>query len=107
MTVRSHRLWGPVRIESTDPQLVYTVPLGRTVIVKNVRLVEISGADVDFDVTVNGSAADDAFFWDEHLPAGKIVVDSTWWVLEQGDEVYVRASVADALVVWGSGAVLV
>lgn len=105
MTTRSHRLIDPAVLSAADATY-YTVPAERVALVKSMRLVNTTGADVLVDVALNVLDAAHALFWQALVPAGGIVNDSSWWVAEPGDEIHARADHPDAVVLWASGAEL-
>lgn len=102
---RSHRLAGPV-VLGDAPAPIYTAPGGDTVLVKSVRITNVSGADVTLFGSLTGSLDNGAVYASTPVLADRPLIDDTWWVMPAGEVLSLWASVADALVVIVSGAIL-
>lgn len=105
MAARSKRLCGPV-VLTVAPQLVYTCPLGRTALVKKIRLVMQEDDAAFFDLCVGSHDFEHALYWQSSIPKRAIVVDDEGVVLGQGEELHAAISVDGAGVLWISGAEL-
>lgn len=106
MAVRSDRLFGPVVLPAGGFALLCEVPPSQVWIVKSMRFVAITAESCFFDVRLDPDNVNTSLFCETVLTGRGITLDSTWQILDTGEQLHGRASVADAAVVWASGAKL-
>lgn len=75
-------------------------------IIKTARFVNVSGSGAAFAMFLN-TVADGSTVWPwTSLDPSEVLVDRTWWVMEEGDELILDAGSSAALTFMLSGAVL-
>lgn len=106
MTVRSHRLVGPVIMPTSTASPVAEVPAGFVWIVKDIRVVSLLTESLFYDLRLDPDDVAKSLNYHTVLTALGINVDTTWQVLEPGDLLYAKSSRPDGAVLWASGAAL-
>lgn len=104
--VRSKRFVDPTSPATTDPTVLATVPLGRTWLVKSIRLVNLTDDPQAFDLLVGPPPAAGWLFAGATIGPRAILTDETWWVAEAEDEIVIELENADAVSIMVSGAEL-
>jgi len=89
MSVRSQRLIGPTAVTATNLTTLYTVPSGRTLILRTlfVRNQHASATSGRYRVEILGSGETigSDVFWRTALPPDSSVTVEGWWVARPGD----------------------
>lgn len=89
--VRSRRLYGPVHATTGGPSLVYTVPSGRTAVVRSMVIVNNGTVTSEARVLlVNGPVANGRVYNVELLAKGSVFVQDL--VFNPGDEVRITSN---------------
>jgi len=98
VTVRSRRVFGPSVVTAAGYRLLYTVPAGRTLVVRRLAFAARTANHVFAWFYVNAGAVNNLVrFLD--IPAGTwSVSDDTWWVLNPGDTLYCYCNPEDTVV---------
>jgi hypothetical protein len=107
VTVRSARLFGPTELTTTGSVVVYTVPDGRTALLKSIRMVNTDPSSCTLIYGVGGVDPSDLFWPAADIPGVSVVTDDALIVLSAGDQLVMKASRANVLTVSGHGALLV
>lgn len=107
MIARTRRLFGPVRLEAAPSLPLYVVPAGRVAILKVVRFLNVTAAPVTFDYAVGDLDDAHGLLWVAPVPARDVVIDRAEWVAHGGEALWGRCSTDGAVVVVGSGSLLV
>lgn len=105
MTVRSKRLAGPTLL-GAGVTTVLEVPLGRTALIKAVRIVNTSADTETVRACIGELVLGNAQLWDSPLPGRRVFSDTTDWVLDAEEVVTIEPSTAGVLVVTLTGALL-
>lgn len=102
MAVRSKRILGPTQL-STSLTTVYTVPSGRTAIVRTAYIYNQHSTDVSVLLTINGTGVADRL-GNFLVPAARQIVLPAELVLNPGDVLRASASVSSVaeLTLFGS-----
>lgn len=100
MAVRSNRLAGPVSVSGSAS--VFTVPAGRTAIVKQISIVNFGAGSSTVTLYLNGTASGDALDRRSVGAGTTFHVIDIWWVFEPGDVMWVGASAAATVSVHGA-----
>lgn len=98
MTVRSTRVWGPSKFTDTNYHLVYTVPTGRTLVLRTVTFYNASGATNPFILACNGGDADHVV-WRKQVLSARTSVGA----LQAGTEVAINEDVLQDVMVFNPG----
>lgn len=85
MAVRSRRVLGPESHTSASSTLLYTVPSGRTLVIRTVTLTYNGAGGAAWRLCVNGAATTDAIRRGTFAAAGEMVLEA-WLALNPGDE---------------------
>lgn len=104
MAVRSRRLFGPTSLPTT-PGILYTVPAGRTAILRSCRLTNRLLTNEPFALFVNGTLTSTAVFLGT-IPGQTSVEAFDELVLNPGDVLRGSTVLANAGVAIGSGSLL-
>lgn len=108
MAVRSARLFS-LAVTSTSFTTAYTVPTGKTIILRTLWVVNESlTAASTFGMRVNVGPGAQTFVLEEPIPAKGRYVSDHWLAFDEGDVLSVRIALAGGanLMVWGFGALL-
>lgn len=93
MAVRSRRLWGPLGITTAVHTTLYTVPAGRTLIVRTICLTNYSATDtVTWNLLVGGASANRTLFGVQSLAPGASITKEVWFALNPGEQLGVTTA---------------
>lgn len=104
--IRSHRLFGPTLVTTTNRESVFTVPDGGVALIKSLRVVSVGSSAAHFSMWIGQPPAAGVWFPLTDVDARKVLNDRTWFVLEAGDELVVQADAGNVLWISASGALL-
>lgn len=102
--VRSRRFFGPILV-AASPQLLYTVPAGRTAVLKTLSLSAPAVAVPNYSLRVNGVAGANQLYGGA-VAAGLSVLLFDLVVLNPGDTLHVVTASLNLLVIAGFGSLL-
>lgn len=103
--VRSRRIFGPTIINVAAGTLLYTVPAGRTLVVRTTSLINPTGTARSCALSVNGTAPlGDRFLGLVAVGADATVTLDHWYAFDPGDEIWGQVTVASQIQVamWGA-----
>lgn len=85
--VRSQRIVGPVVVAASAATTVYTVPVGRTLVVRQMVVVNQSSTLAgSFHILLNGTSSSNNGLWKGvTLAAGARFTDAGWYAFNPGD----------------------
>lgn len=106
MSVRSHRLAGPVRVAGAAAVELFTVPDGYTALVKSTRAVNIGAAAATWDLCLDVADDEHALLWGAEVSMPGVFADSVWWVMHAGETLLARVTEPGELTITVSGALL-
>lgn len=104
--IRTGRVWGPTTLIVSATNEIFTVPTNTTLIIKELRLTNYSGAGVTVDALVNGNAQGNRVLRSLPVPASSTVTPTTYMCLNGGDTLRLVASAASSCVAMLSGTLL-
>lgn len=104
--IRTGRVWGPTTLIVSATNEILTVPNNTTLIIKELRLTNYSGAAVTVDALVNGNAQGNRVIRSQSVPAGSTVTPAIYLCLNGGDTLRLVASAASSCVAMISGSLL-
>lgn len=105
MSVRSTRLAGPTLLGAGVTTLL-TVPLGRTALIKAVRIVNTSEDTARVSACIGEFLVGHAQLWNSPVAGERVFSDTTDWCLAAEEIVTIAPSVGGVLVVTLTGALL-
>ena len=105
MAVRSRRLAGPVTLSTSSETTIYTVPSGRTAIVRLIALADTGAGGCTVGLSINPGSGAARFARSLAVPASGSITFTAPLILNPGDVLSGR-SVTDTCGCWVFGSLL-
>lgn len=83
--VRTTRLFGPVGVTNAAPQTIYTVPAGRTAIIRGLWVTNATSGTRKWALTLNGTTSAKQLLNYITLTSQANYQSELWWVLNEND----------------------
>lgn len=106
MAVRSRRLWGPTNMGTNATVTLYSVPAGRTAVIRTITVANGSATTAGtIRFGINSSSSTARILEGQAVPLGDTFIWDHWLALDPGDDL-IGVSVGVSLRCTGFGALL-
>lgn len=108
MAVRSRRLWGPRQTLLSTTEALYTVPAGRTLVLRHLIVANHSASvNALFTLLCNGITSTSFGFWKATtLTPNQNLSLPVWWAFNPGDVLYIQTGPGAHVMSIGFGSLL-